>query len=79
MTRNLLVNYEIIDGEKVNGEYAHKEAFTIITVSDYIATNLLESGKSGCANNKIEKLLSAIESLKDRCYVRNSIKSFKEA
>lgn len=55
------------------------EVSITLEVTDRIANNLLRSGKSGLANQAIEKMIQATEDLKCRSYHKNSIKNFRIA
>lgn len=55
------------------------ETSTVITVMGYVADNLIATGKSGLALNRIEEALRNLEMLKGRMYIPGSIKDFREA
>lgn len=74
--KTLNFTYDVIvieKGHKITGETCMN-----IEMMDYIANNLLTTGKSGLANKEIERIIKNSESLKGRHYIPESIKHIEE-
>jgi DNA-binding ferritin-like protein len=74
--KTLIVTYESMVLE--NGEKHYGEACMDIPMMDDIAERLIETGESGIAVAQIETILSKVELLRGRHYIKDSIKDYRE-